>query len=108
MNAKFAPYREWPEAGLSKFEDILAALRPQLLAADYFYFIDGDVRFHENVSLAEISGDLVGVEHPMYPRHSFGFCKPGDKNTEGFCRYPYDKDQRSHCHIPNGQGEYLC
>jgi hypothetical protein len=32
--------------------------------------------------------------------------KPGDSTTEGFCRYPYDKDRRSHCHVPNGQGRF--
>lgn len=44
-------------------------MRPELDSADYFYFIDGDVRFREDVTLADISGDLVGVEHPMYPRY---------------------------------------
>lgn len=39
-------------------------------------------------------------------RHSFGFCEPGNKDTEGFCRYPYDKDKRSHCHVPEGQGKF--
>lgn len=85
-NPSYAPYREWPESGLSKFEDILATQSKHLAEADYFYFIDGDVRFKEAVLLGDISGDLVGVEHPMYPRHDFGFCKPSDPSTDGFCR----------------------
>jgi hypothetical protein len=74
---------------LSKFEDILAGLGDHLANADYFYFIDGDVRFNEHVLLSDVAGDLVGVEHPMYPRHTFGYCKPGDRNTEGFCRFVF-------------------
>ena len=34
-----------------------------------------DVLFHEDVLLADIAGDLVGVEHPMYPRdHEVSPC----------------------------------
>ena len=63
-------YINRPESGLSKFEDILAGIGSHLEDADYFYFIDGDIRFNEDVLLADVSGDLVGVEHPMYPRHA--------------------------------------
>eukprot|EP00039_Didymoeca_costata_P023985 m.348979 g.348979 ORF g.348979 m.348979 type:complete len:338 (-) comp39714_c0_seq1:36-1049(-) len=42
----------------------------------------------------------------MYPRHTMGFCRPGDKNTEGFCRYPYDRNPKSHCQIPNEEGRF--
>lgn len=74
-------YREWPESGLSKFEDILHALQPQIEAADFFYFIDGDVRFQEDVLLSDVAGDLVGVEHPFYvsvlePCLPFSGCPP--------------------------------
>lgn len=68
INKGHGRYREWPESGLSKFEDILNALRSHIEAADYFYFIDGDVRFQEDVLLADVAGDLVGVEHPFYVR----------------------------------------
>jgi hypothetical protein len=57
-----------PESGLSKFEDIMAAVGARVKAADYFYFMDADVRFQAKVELTDIAGDLVGVEHPMYPR----------------------------------------
>ena len=66
-------YREWPESGLSKFEDIMAALGNRIKEADYFYFFDADVRFRDRVELADVGGDLVGVEHPMYPRYDFGY-----------------------------------
>ena len=42
--------------------------------ADYFYFMDADVKFNEPVRLMDIAGDLVGVEHPMYPRDNYGWC----------------------------------
>ena len=45
--------------------------------ADYFYFMDGDVRFNEDVLLGDVSGDMVAVEHPMYPRHDTGWCVHG-------------------------------
>lgn len=69
FNPAFAPYREWPESGLSKFEDILSALREPIQKADYFFFFDGDVRFNEDVLLADVAADLTGVEHPFYPRN---------------------------------------
>ena len=34
------PYREWPESGLSKYEDIKNALSAHIEAADYFFFMD--------------------------------------------------------------------
>ena len=71
-NPRLTPYREWPLSGLGKFEDILNALEKEIEEADYFYFIDGDVRFQEDVLLADVSGDLVAVEHPMYPRNEWG------------------------------------
>lgn len=71
-NPRLTPYREWPLSGLGKFEDILNALEKEISEADYFYFIDGDVRFQEDVLLADVSGDLVAVEHPMYPRNEWG------------------------------------
>mmetsp|Transcript_6635 Transcript_6635/g.17074 ORF Transcript_6635/g.17074 Transcript_6635/m.17074 type:complete len:653 (-) Transcript_6635:296-2254(-) len=104
-NPSVAPYREWPESGLSKFEDILHALRPQIEAADFFYFMDGDVRFKEDVMLADVAGDLVGVEHPFYPRNILGFCRPeAPPRDRGFCGYPYDRNPKSQIQIPDDQG----
>jgi hypothetical protein len=104
-NAAHAPYREWPESGLSKFEDILNALLPVIEAADYFYFMDGDVRFNEDVHLADVAGDLVGVEHPFYPRNILGFCKPdAPPRDRGFCGYPYDRNPKSQIGIPEDHG----
>lgn len=104
-NAAHAPYREWPESGLSKFEDILNALQPVIEAADFFYFMDGDVRFNEDVHLADIAGDLVGVEHPFYPRNILGFCKPdAPPRDRGFCGYPYDRNPKSQIGIPEEHG----
>lgn len=34
-----------------KFEDILTALEHHIAEADYFYFMDGDVRFNEDVRI---------------------------------------------------------
>lgn len=45
-----------------RFEDILGALSDQLASADYFYFIDGDVRFNEGVLLGDVSGRLTTTE----------------------------------------------
>ena len=65
LNPAYAPYREWPESGLSKFKDIMAALRDHIAHADYFFFLDADVRFMSRVELVDIGADLTGVEHPM-------------------------------------------
>ena len=48
-------YREWPESGLSKFEDILGGIGDVVRAADYFFFLDGDVRFNEEVPLSDVA-----------------------------------------------------
>lgn len=48
-------------SGLGKFEDILNGLQADIKAADYFYFVDGDVRFQEDVLLADIAGDMVST-----------------------------------------------
>ena len=34
LNPAFAPYREWPDSGLSKFEDLLSGLGAELGEAD--------------------------------------------------------------------------
>eukprot|EP00039_Didymoeca_costata_P012567 m.181663 g.181663 ORF g.181663 m.181663 type:complete len:562 (-) comp15515_c0_seq14:2131-3816(-) len=107
LNPGFAPYREWPMSGLMKFKDILTALEDVILAADYFYFLDADVRFMDHVLLSDISGDLVGVEHPMYPRYDLGWCKPEDPGTRGWCQYPYDRNPKSNAYIPEGHGRYV-
>eukprot|EP00041_Stephanoeca_diplocostata_P008622 m.127470 g.127470 ORF g.127470 m.127470 type:complete len:588 (+) comp17411_c0_seq10:276-2039(+) len=107
LNPAHAPYREWPESGLSKFEDILNALRTQIERADYFFFLDADVRVKERIELADVAGDLVGVEHPMYPRYDFGWCKPGDPSTRGWCRYPFWRNENSTAYIPEGHGRYV-
>lgn len=52
----YGSYREWPESGLSKFEDILNGIGAVLRTADFFYFMDGDVRFNEEVLLADVAG----------------------------------------------------
>ena len=112
LNPTFAPYRQWPESGLKKFFDIRNGLRDAIADADYFYFMDADVRFKETVELADIAGDLVGVEHPMYPRYEFGMCKKTkdghlDKNSKGFCQYPYERKPISQAYIPESQGRYI-
>ena len=65
---------------------------------------DADVRFMERVELVDIGADLMGVEHPMYPRYEYGWCKPGDPNTRGFCQFPYDRNKKSNAFIPDGHG----
>lgn len=107
LNPEYAPYREWPQSGLNKFNDLRHGLKEKLMFADYFYFMDADVRFMEKVSLVDIAGDLVGVEHPMYPRWDFGWCKPGDPNTRGYCQFPYDRNPKSKACIPHGEGRYV-
>jgi len=102
-NPRLTPYREWPLSGLGKFEDILNALEKEISEADYFYFIDGDVRFQEDVLLADVSGDLVAVEHPMYPRNEWGWCVPG-KIT--MCEYPYERKPQSAAYIPGTHGKW--
>jgi len=59
------------------------------------------------VELADIGADLMGVEHPMYPRYQYGWCKPGDPNTRGFCQFPYDRNPKSKAFIPDGHGRYV-
>jgi hypothetical protein len=107
LNGAYAPYREWPESGLSKFKDLLGALEDQMKEADYFFFLDADVRFMEPVQLVDIGADLMGVEHPMYPRYDFGWCKPQDPNTRGFCQFPYERKPESTARIPEGHGRYV-
>eukprot|EP00729_Bicosta_minor_P006078 gene6078-6034_t len=107
LNPAYAPYREWPESGLSKFKDILAALGDEMRHADYFFFLDADVRFMEEVNLVDIGADLMGVEHPMYPRYELGWCKPDDPNTRGFCQFPYERKKESKARIPDGHGRYV-
>ena len=72
---------------------------------------DADVRFMEHVELADIGADLMGVEHPMYPRYDYGWCKPKDPSTRGFCQFPYDRNPKSKAFIPDGHGRcvsWLC
>lgn len=117
LNPAYAPYRQWPESGLQKFYDINSGLRDHIQHADYFFFMDADVRFKDNVLLADVAGDLTAVEHPMYPRYDFGWCKCGpahkqkegtcDKNTNGFCQYPYERKPASTAYIPEGHGRYV-
>lgn len=107
FNPAYAPYREWPESGLSKFEDILAGIGDVVRAADYFFFLDGDVRFNEDVPLSDVAADLTAVEHPFYPRYVMGFCTPDNKAGRGFCGYPYDRNPKSQIQIPEGSGKYF-
>jgi len=103
FNPAFIPYREWPLSGLKKFEDILTALEQPIRDADYFYFMDGDVRFQEHVLLADVAGDLVAVEHPMYPRHDWGWCVHGKQTM---CEYPYERKPTSTAFIPDRYGKF--
>lgn len=103
FNPAFIPYREWPLSGLKKFEDILTALEQPIRDADYFYFMDGDVRFKEHVLLADVAGDLVAVEHPMYPRHDWGWCVHGKQTM---CEYPYERKPSSTAFIPDRYGKF--
>lgn len=64
MPANCNSYRAWPDSGLSKYEDILHGIRRVIESAEYFFFIDADIAFHEDVTLMDIAGDIVGVEHP--------------------------------------------
>eukprot|EP00040_Diaphanoeca_grandis_P037725 m.248889 g.248889 ORF g.248889 m.248889 type:complete len:636 (+) comp33866_c5_seq1:122-2029(+) len=105
LNPTFAPYRPWPESGLSKFEDLLTGLQHEIIKSDYFYFMDGDVLFHENVSLMDVAGDLVGVEHPMYPRDHEGWCHRAD--GQPMCMFPYDRNPQSQAYIPPHVGKFL-
>lgn len=57
---------------------------------------------NEDVLLADIAGDLVGVQHPMYPRFEKAFCEK-DKNF--LCRFTYDDNPKSHAYIPKGWGK---
>eukprot|EP00041_Stephanoeca_diplocostata_P006416 m.84305 g.84305 ORF g.84305 m.84305 type:complete len:601 (+) comp16351_c0_seq41:497-2299(+) len=102
-NAAYIPYREWPMSGLRKFEDILTALEGPISDADYFYFMDGDVHFQEHVLLGDISGDMVAVEHPMYPRHDWGWCVHGKVTM---CEYPYERKSTSQACIPPEYGKF--
>eukprot|EP00039_Didymoeca_costata_P016090 m.281996 g.281996 ORF g.281996 m.281996 type:complete len:311 (+) comp16336_c0_seq24:57-989(+) len=61
----------------------------------------------EDVQLVDIAGDLSAVEHPMYPRYDFGWCKPGDPSTRGWCQFPYDRNPKSKACIPHGEGRYV-
>eukprot|EP00040_Diaphanoeca_grandis_P014763 m.74992 g.74992 ORF g.74992 m.74992 type:complete len:587 (-) comp24724_c0_seq2:165-1925(-) len=103
FNPAFIPYREWPLSGLKKFEDILHALATIIEQADYFYFMDGDVRFQEHVLLGDVAGDLVAVEHPMYPRHDWGWCVHGKVTM---CEYPYERKPQSTAFIPEEYGKF--
>eukprot|EP00041_Stephanoeca_diplocostata_P032647 m.1053199 g.1053199 ORF g.1053199 m.1053199 type:complete len:537 (+) comp24187_c1_seq1:699-2309(+) len=105
LNPAFAPYRAWPDSGLSKYEDILHGIRSAIESADYFFFIDADVAFHEDVALMDIAGDIVGVEHPMYPRNNAGWCER--KDGQALCGYPYDRNPKSHAYIPPEIGKFF-
>eukprot|EP00040_Diaphanoeca_grandis_P032287 m.195372 g.195372 ORF g.195372 m.195372 type:complete len:517 (+) comp32566_c0_seq1:789-2339(+) len=107
FNPSYAPYREWPQSGLSKFEDILDGLGIVIAQADYFFFIDGDVQFKEDVLLADVAADLMAVEHPFYPRNIMGFCTPDKASGRGFCGYPYDRNPKSQIQVPEGSGRYF-
>lgn len=106
LNPQHIPYRPWPESGLSKYEDMKEKLGPILAKdADYFYFMDADVKFNDRVTLADIAGDLVGVEHPMYPRDNEGWCYRQD--GQPMCAFPYDRNPSSMAFIPEQVGKFF-
>lgn len=96
LNPRIIPHREWPYSGLNKFHDLLTVLGDDIDRHDYFFFLDADVKFEEEVRLADIAGDLVGVEHPMYPRFSSAFCP----ENRGLCDFPYDRNPHCHAFVP--------
>mmetsp|Transcript_25201 Transcript_25201/g.65771 ORF Transcript_25201/g.65771 Transcript_25201/m.65771 type:complete len:516 (+) Transcript_25201:266-1813(+) len=105
LNPVLSPFRQWPDSGLSKYADVLKALRPIIEVADFFFFLDADVLFEEDVLLGDVAGDLVGVEHPMYPRDHEGWCNR--KDGQPMCGFPYDRNPRSHAYIPDGVGKFF-
>ncbi len=42
---------------------------------DYIYYIDPTIKFIANIAFKQIQHELLGVEHPYYPRNHVGFCK---------------------------------
>ena len=74
VNLRQIPDRDWPWSTLAKFDDMLNTLETEIHCSTFAYFLDADTRFVQNVTLEDIRGLLVGVEHPYYPRNHLGFC----------------------------------
>jgi len=111
------PWRPWPRSTISKCTDLLPyddLIRRQ----DFAIFLDADLVFVGDVTLDEVWGDYVAVEHPYYPRNDRGWCgkwggdwestQPNGFDKNGrftFCQYPYEFSPRSKAHIPLGYGK---
>eukprot|EP00051_Salpingoeca_urceolata_P005497 m.73747 g.73747 ORF g.73747 m.73747 type:complete len:604 (-) comp14381_c0_seq2:63-1874(-) len=103
LETKTVPYRAWPDSGRFKFHDIATSLADELKESDFFYFMDADTRFHEDVPLVDVSGDLVGVAHPFYPRDDIGMCTEA---TRGWCQYPLERRPKSRAYVPMNFGKH--
>ena len=117
VQARRIPDRPWPRSTLAKFEDLIVRVGGEIRGARYAYFLDADTRMVDNVTLDEIQGRLVAVEHPYYPRNHPGFCgRYGDlastgmngfdaKGTFTFCQYPYERSRASAAYIDQSRGK---
>ena len=111
------PWRPWPRSTISKCTD-LAPLNDLIRMQDLVLYMDADLVFVGEVTLADVWGDYVAVEHPFYPRNHAGFCGKwgGDVASTGahgfdrngrftFCQYPYERNTKSRASIPLEYGK---
>eukprot|EP00729_Bicosta_minor_P005382 gene5382-13354_t len=94
------------------FEDVLSAVKDAAVKVDLLFYIDHRSRFVKDVLLIDIAADIVAVQHPVYPRDSWGFCNqmsegPGTNTAGVHCEYPYERNKQSSASIPDEVGKFV-
>eukprot|EP00039_Didymoeca_costata_P008995 m.119417 g.119417 ORF g.119417 m.119417 type:complete len:593 (-) comp14315_c0_seq3:1527-3305(-) len=88
------------------FQDVLEFLHKFGKQLDYFFFLSKDVRISQELTLADIAGGIVAVQHPMYPRFEWAWCDPWRQGA-GVCQFPYERDARSAAYMPPDLGKVI-
>ena len=104
LNPLQAKPRLTADADAFLYGDILSAIKGKLENVDYIFYVDSDSRFSDWVSMIDVGADLMGVQHPMFPRDEWAFCDPY-RDGEGICRYPFERNAQSHAYIPKEIGK---
>jgi hypothetical protein len=117
LTVHHVPWRPWPQSTISKCADV-HQIDALVRAHDFVLFLDADMAFVSEVTLEDVWGEYVAVEHPYYPRNARGWCGQwgGDPDSTGragfdrhgkftFCQYPYERNPRSLAYIPTQYGK---
>ena len=91
---------------------MLSAVKDAAVKVDLLFYIDHRSRFVKDVLLIDIAADIVAVQHPVYPRDSWGFCNqmsegPGTNTAGVHCEYPYERNKQSSASIPDEVGKFV-